>query len=371
MATLPNRYLEDLTGVSPNNKVTGDVYQLSSKDVRAVALRYGPFFGESIVVYDNVTNAPLVKNEDYSLVGLLPELTQRTGKGVYDALLVVKKNMGDSIRVDYQVIGGPYHNQADTIAGLVETLINDSRKVDWIGDVYNKPNEYPPSNHPHWLQDVVGFGPLVAAIDRIANAITIGQAPVFNYLMAQISKYHIKEATLDEVLEGIVDNKYISPKVLREFLNLYNYNVIYLSPFIENHRSNRPIKYTITTENPLPFTKLYWKLSLTDCDENFFTNTEGDFVYGQNGLTGEFTVNTLSLKGLPETASYKVQVFRDPTFRSLVIESNEVSLYYNKSGADNSMSVRNMSKYYSSCCLLDSGTMNPMKMFFSTKKPEC
>ena len=82
MATLPNRYLEDLTGTSPNNKVVGDIYSLSIKDVRAVATRYGPFFGESIVVYDDVNNIPLVKNKDYSLVGLLLELTERTGKGI-------------------------------------------------------------------------------------------------------------------------------------------------------------------------------------------------------------------------------------------------------------------------------------------------
>ena len=51
MATLPNRYLEDLTGTSPNNKVVGDVYQLSAKDTRAVATRFGPFYGPSMVVY--------------------------------------------------------------------------------------------------------------------------------------------------------------------------------------------------------------------------------------------------------------------------------------------------------------------------------
>ena len=361
MATLPNRYLEDLTGTSPNNKVVGDIYSLRIKDVRAVATRYGPFFGESIVVYDDVNNIPLVKNKDYSLVGLLPELTERTGKGIYDAILIVKKNMGDRVRLEYQVIGGHYHNQATTIAQLTEALLNDNRKVDWLTGINGKPSTYNPSLHSHWLQDVVGFGPLVAALDRIANSITIGQAPIFNFLLSRMQGG--SPATEQEVAEGIVTDKYLTPATLKYALDRHNFNAMYLTPYVKSHKPGAELEFRLSTNLFQAFDKMYWTIDLMNSEESYFESTVGSFkmVNGE----GSFKVKLTKPIKSPETKTYQINIRRDAADSPVMVKSYVITIV--GTGKSNGLTLQNMMNSYSSCCIYDGDSKDPLAMFFSDK----
>lgn len=363
MATLPNRYLEDLTGTSPNNKVVGDVYQLSAKDTRAVATRYGPFYGPSMVVYDDVNNVPLVRNKDYSLVGLLPELTDRTGKGVYDAILIVKKNMGNRVRLDYQVVGGNYNNQATTIAELTEALINDNRKVDWLTGIVGKPSQYPPALHGHWLQDVVGFGPVVAAIDRIANAITIGQAPIFNFLLSRIQGG--TAASEEEVAEGIVADKYLTPATLKYALDRHNFNAMYLTPYVKLHKPGHELEFTLTTNLPLAFDKMFWTIDLMNSETGYFEATQGSFrmVNGE----GKFKVKlTKPIKSPDEVKTYQINVRRDAVDSPVMVKSYVLTIV-GTGKSNGGITLQNMMDSYSSCCIFDGDSKDPVAMFFSDK----
>lgn len=361
MATLPNRYLEDLTGTSPNNKVVGDVYQLSAKDTRAVATRYGPFYGPSMVVYDDVNNVPLVRNKDYSLVGLLPELTDRTGKGVYDAILIVKKNMGNRVRLDYQVVGGNYSNQATTIAQLTEALLQDNRKVDWLEGVVGKPSTFPPALHAHWLQDLVGFGPVVAAIDRIANAVTIGQAPIFNFLLSRMQGS--VAASEYEVAEGIVTDKYLSPATLKYALDRHNFNAMYLTPYVKSHRPGTELVFDLSTNLPQAFDKMYWTIDLMNSEEGYFESTSGNFKM-VNGA-GKFKVKLNKPIKSPEVKQYQINVRRDEVDSPVMVKSYVITIM--GTGKSGGITLQNMMDSYSSCCIFDGDSKDPVAMFFSDK----
>lgn len=358
MATLPNRYLEDLTGTSPNNKVIGDVYPLSDKASRAVAMRYGPFFGDTMVVYDDINNTPLVRNKDYSLVGLLPELTARTGKGVYDAVLITKPNMGNRVRLDCQVVGGPYHNQSDTIATLAEAVLNDKRPVEWHTGVLDKPYQYPTAIHPHWLQDVVGFGPLVASIDRVATAITMGQGPIFNFLLGRING---GAATNDETADGILEDKYISPATLKHALTHMNFNAMYLTPYVRQQKYGTEVEFSLTTNIPQAFDDMFWSIEHHGSEVSDFISTEGQFKMLDGA--GKFIVKLGDNKKLLEPRGYRVTVRRDKNTGPVMISSYVIDILEKAT----KFSFNRMNKLYSSCCLYDVDSKDPISMFFADK----
>lgn len=362
MATVPYRYLEDLTGTSPNNKVVNDDYDLSVNAVRAVAVRYGPFFAESIKVVDLVTNIPLVKDKDYSLVGLLPDLTARTGKGIYDSLLIVKKDMGNRVRLDYQTVGGPYLNQAQTIADLAEAAGNDNRPVDWITGVLNKPLEYNPSIHSHWLNDVVGWGPIVAGLDRIATAITIGQAPVFNFLL---SKLDVRRATIEEVMDGESDNKFITPEALRLAMTSMNFNAMYLVPYINEMRYGQDYEFKLGTNLPDAFDDMYWKIEHENTDPSDFAESQGHFkmVLGQ----GNFFVRPAASKVITEDKFFRVAIMRDTPEGRTMVKSLRIKIPANWQDSEAGINTARMNSLYSSCCLFDVQNRDPIGMFFSEK----
>lgn len=178
----------DLTGTNPDNLVVGEEHTLSSRPTKSLATQQGPFYGESITITDN--GVPLVRGIDYLLPNLHQEATLKTGKEVYSIVLIIKSQVSSKVTVNYQAIGGHYNTTGSNvaIASLFETLRNDNRPVQY-DNVLNKPKDYDPTNHRHLLTDVFGFEAVVDHLERIKNAITIGQTSVLMSAMkAMINK---------------------------------------------------------------------------------------------------------------------------------------------------------------------------------------
>lgn len=363
MAIVPERYLEDLTGTSPNNKVVGDVYQLSSKEYRAVAVRYGPFFGESVVVYDDVSNVPLVKDKDYTCIGLLPDLSSRCGKGVYDALMIVKKDMGNRVRLDYQSAGSKYNNQSETIAQLADALAKDNRPVDYITGVFNKPIDFPPSLHSHWLNDVVGWGPIVSALDRIATNITIGQAPVFNFLLDQVRGIAASE---QEIRDGKVNDRFITPEGLHYALSQLNFNAMHMTPYVGVMQYENSYQFTITTNRPDDFRDMYWCIEHETTEDDDFAAMSGEFIISRGEAI--FSMGTGYLK--PTTASryFRLVVKRDGPDGAVMLRTNRIRLARGDGGDDSGITSARMNELYSACCIYDTKTKDPLASFMPDKE---
>ena len=140
------RYPEDMTGLNRDNRVADEVHILPNKAVRPCAPKYGPFFVESVLVFDKLTRQPLVKNVQFKCVELLKEATLKTNKEICQLILIVDPNVGSEVEVTYQTIGGLYQNDSSAIVNLYETFLKDNRPIDWE-NVENKPYEYPSSLH--------------------------------------------------------------------------------------------------------------------------------------------------------------------------------------------------------------------------------
>lgn len=172
------RYALDPLGTNQDNLVIGEVQSLSNRAVRAVAPTYGPFYRKGLVVYDNATDQILTPDVQYTVNEMLQDASLHYGQGIYQVILIKDPKVSNKVRINYQVLGGLYQNSFSSLLDIYEAIINDNRSVDWQ-NVMDKDVTYPPTLHNHLVEDLYGFAPIVAALERIRNAIVLSDVPAF------------------------------------------------------------------------------------------------------------------------------------------------------------------------------------------------
>lgn len=210
------RYPLDKTGVSPDNYVANEPHSLNPQanveNARVFAPIYGPFFSESVVIKDRADNRTLVKDTDYKITDLLQDASLKFGKAVGQFIVVTNGLVSNEISINYQVLGGNYQNDSTAIQHVFETFLNDTRPVDW-SSVVGKPTSFPTNLHLHMLEDVIGFGPVIVALEQIKEAILLGNTPVFQSLIDWIENRSIPWEKISGVSSSVItsDRRIITP----------------------------------------------------------------------------------------------------------------------------------------------------------------
>lgn len=185
------RYPLDKTGVNPDNLVNREQHSLTPMsrptDVRVAAPHYGPFFAESIVVRDRSNGITLVKGADYKVTDLLQDPTLSFGKEIGQFIVIMNGAVSNEIEISYQVLGGNYQNDATSVQHVFQTFLNDTRPVDW-NDISGKPTTFPPSLHIHLLDDVIGWGPVIVALEQVRDAILLSNTPMFEAIIDWVNE---------------------------------------------------------------------------------------------------------------------------------------------------------------------------------------
>lgn len=184
------RYPLDKTGVNPDNLVNREQHSLTPMtrptDVRVAAPKYGPFFAESVSIRDRSNGIPLVKNADYKVTDLLQDPTLSFGKEIGQFIVIMNGAVSNEIEISYQVLGGNYQNDATAVQHVFQTFLNDTRPVDW-NDISGKPTSFPPSLHIHLLDDIIGWGPVIVALEQVRDAILLNNTPMFEAMVDWIN----------------------------------------------------------------------------------------------------------------------------------------------------------------------------------------
>jgi len=181
----------DIIGTNQDNKIVDEPHTLSNKPTRSIASSYGPFFAASLIVKDGAT--VLQRGMDYQIVELHQEATLKYAKEISSVILIINPQVSGTVSITYQALGGHYCYDDTSIANMYQSVINDNRPVDW-SNVFNKPDEYPPTIHRHLLEDVYGFEPVVDYLERIRRALTLGQTSVVVAIVnSLLSKWRIRE----------------------------------------------------------------------------------------------------------------------------------------------------------------------------------
>lgn len=186
MVTLPIRYPLDKTGLSPDNKIVGEQHTLVNRTVRAVAPFYGPFFTESLIVRDVLTGQPLAANQ-YKVTEMDVAPTGMFGKEICSIILITDTTVSSTIEIDYQTLGGDYVYSVDAIVSMLNSADMDNRPVAWP-DIIGKPDRFTAADHFHDIGDVYGFEYVVTAIERLRQAILVGDGASHDEILRYIDR---------------------------------------------------------------------------------------------------------------------------------------------------------------------------------------
>lgn len=211
------RYPEDLTGVNPDNRILNEIHTISpytsSKPRRVIIPNFRPFFTDTtyLKVYDLGSSTPLiplVKDADYKCVELSEEASLAAGKEVCQSIIIENINVSTNVSISYQTVGGLYTNDTSNLVSLLNTGLNDTRPVHWE-NLLGKPFEFEPLPHPHHLNDVVGYAPLIVALERLQVAITLSNSPAFENLVKYLND-RLDKHTHPDLIQLIEENSGIS-----------------------------------------------------------------------------------------------------------------------------------------------------------------
>ncbi|MNZ21802.1 hypothetical protein D3C78_388830 [compost metagenome] len=178
------QYPLDLKGNSPTNKIVGERREISTNSERVFVPKAGPFYTESFVLINDDTGEPLVPVDDYVLAQPFSQASLRSGKDVQCAV-VIKLQAPIAVRMDYQVVGGEYSWNLGALAALIEELDLDERPIKW-GSIVGRPTMYPPAPHIHDIGDSYGWEYVVWQLERITNAILVGDEASHDELRQQM-----------------------------------------------------------------------------------------------------------------------------------------------------------------------------------------
>lgn len=181
----PIRFNVDLTGVNPDNRVEAEVHTLAVKINRSVAPVYGPYYTESLEVYDAATNALLTRDVHYKCLDVVGLPTAQSGKEICTIIVVTNPTVSNSVRLNYQALGGGYERTYEAIKLLMDNLMSDARPVSWP-NILNRPTAFDPSHHLHRIGDVIGFEYMVSELERLKTAILLGDEIAHMEILAYI-----------------------------------------------------------------------------------------------------------------------------------------------------------------------------------------
>lgn len=189
------RYPLDPTGKNRDNFIDREPHQLTPKarvtDVRVFSPLYGPFFAQSVVIIDKVDGRTLVPDVDYVCSDLLQDPSLKFAQEISQFVVIKNGMVSNNIEVSYQVLGGNYQNDSTAVIHVFETFLNDGRAVDW-DDITGKPPGFPPSPHIHMLDDIIGWGPVIVALERVRDAILMGNTATFENFLDWFKKRDVE-----------------------------------------------------------------------------------------------------------------------------------------------------------------------------------
>lgn len=291
----------DITGKDVNNRIIDEPHSLSSRPTRSIATNLGPFFAESLTIRDGAKT--LSRGSDYQIVELHQEATLKYGKEIASVILIINKQVNTEVTITYQALGGHFTYNDTALANIYESLMTDTRPVDW-NHVFNKPTEFDPVIHRHLLDDIYGFEAIVDHLERIKRAITLGQTGiVLEIIDAMVSKF-----SCDDLPKVLPSNKIVQYDAMLYFLSRRKLlNDVWIDVPKCGWVKGQSYTGEIDTSGYPVGTVFYWELYKPELEITLFTSSSGSVV-GNGGIVNfsVYVPSKLHVTDYPLYAGVKV-----------------------------------------------------------------
>lgn len=228
-------YPFDPTGALSSNLISNEQHTISPPDYSDhyfVVPLVAPFFGDSLKVVHYGSGRELVEGVDYALAYQFNEATQALAQPVYGALSIYQRDLAGVLELTYQTVGGVWAINEQTAIELLANALTNPRITTWE-QVVETPYKFPVIDHEWDLVDLVGASDLVAAIDRITQAIyddpegTGEGGAISGHVLDfenphQVTKAQIglpfvpdwRPATITDVQEATAGNRFVPPNLI-------------------------------------------------------------------------------------------------------------------------------------------------------------
>lgn len=326
MSQIAQRFMLDETGVNPDNLVSGEVVQLSDRRFRCVVPKHGPFFVDSIRLYDGETQQPLQKAQ-YSIPMISQEATLRLGLEVADSLIIEDETVASTVLVTYQAVGGLFQNNIANVVAIFETFLNDNRSIDWVTGVYGKPNAYPPSEHAHAVADLFGFESLTFVFEQIRQAILLGNTPAYEMIFEALTNAKASKADVDT---GEINNKLVPLDVLQHAAKYYNFNTFKVTPMVSSLEQDKSLLLKVETTRPLnEVDTIYWRVEHIDTNPTDFISNSGTLQLYRG--EGQFSLQATDTPNVADDRKFVVVFYRGGIGKLELFRTFEITLKKNNS----------------------------------------
>lgn len=273
-----SRYPEDSTGIASSNRITGEIKTTSTRTIRVVVPNYAYFFAnEELKVYD-VTNGNrlLTLGVDYRLGMFSKEAFTKFGLNAAALIIIVNTSVSNTLRLDYQTVGGDYAADVTDIQALVDLVLNDNRNIAFY-DIIDRPPGYNPNEHYHILDDIVGFDRLVMALERLAQTMMIGATPAFQSIVEIINDRMLPTATEQEVIDGAAVNKLVTMDRLLLAAKSLNFNTMTWTIPNKYLYNGTTLEFIVNSTNLDDRVMLYWSI-------DHITTSDADFIMSRGSM---------------------------------------------------------------------------------------
>lgn len=183
----PYRFEIDYSGQSQDNYIVREEHTLITNKYRAVAPVSGAYFTESLQVFDTLTNNQLVRGADYKCLNISTVASAMAGSEVCALVLIINPQVSNRVHFNIQYVGGHYERSVSTLKPLLDNLTTDTRLVTYA-DIEGKPTNFEPSPHFVGVPNTIGYEYLVYELERIRQAILMGDDLSHDQLTVYITK---------------------------------------------------------------------------------------------------------------------------------------------------------------------------------------
>lgn len=325
MPTPVIRYPFDKTGTNPNNLVYDEQHTLTPNPKRVFTPKYGPYFLNSVVLIDNETNQLLSRtgdNPDWYPAVYNPEVSDLVEASVYELIVIRNQAVSNDISVTYQNVGGQYQNVAFGIQQLYEAFLADDRAVDWE-NILNKPAQFPPSPHQHFMSETINWGPVLVKLEQIANAITMTNIPAFEALIGWV-RQRIYYATNQQIANAEAIDALITLKNIQYAATQLAFNSISIIPDAEVIGNRGEMHVEVTASNLDRSTPYYWTIEHGTTSNADFPTLSGVLTFYRNKAS--FMLQTATTSSAEAEETFQIGIRRGAANGPLLIKSVPIKI---------------------------------------------
>lgn len=206
-------YELDILGTNPNNFIEREphaLYGVNELTNNVLVPQLTPFYSNDFKLEYQLPDGsfhPLVEGEDYELTLPWYSLEKETGKRAYGAARVIRKPTAKLLTVTYRTVGGKYAGKANALKMALADYVWNPRIVQF-DQITNIQETFPPNEHKHQLENVVGWDKVAEQIEKLTQAMAQPTTPTLFY-QQQMLKVMTDHNELRRLVEELRNEIYI------------------------------------------------------------------------------------------------------------------------------------------------------------------